>query len=313
MKTVFLFPGQGSQKPGMLNSVASTDTRETGEDIVSAVYADVKEILGQDPQILNSEESLRSTVYAQICLLISGVISARKLQARGVRPDFVAGHSVGAFAAAVVSGVLSFKNALSLVHTRGLLMEQAYPNGYGMAALTGISESALRSVLNLFNRTHDTIYLSNVNAADQQVVAGRLTDLLELMREMETKGIRKALLLNVAVPSHCPLLNQVADTLKAQLERLVLNEPSIPYASNHNGRILKTRDAIKEDLYKSIATTVRWYDATSLIYELGGRIFIEMEPSGVLARIATSTFPEAKVLAAEDQDTTVWLWNSFQQ
>ena len=301
MKTVFLFPGQGSQKPGMLDGFPS-----------SSFYTDAKEILGQNLEYLDSEENLRSTVYAQICLFIAGVISASKLQTKGVHPDFVAGHSVGAFAAAVISGVLSFKNALSLIHTRGLLMEQAYPHGYGMAALTGISERTLQTALDLFNRTHDTIYLSNVNAADQQVVAGRLTDLQELIAQMEEMGIRKAQLLHVAVPSHCPLLNNVADSLKTQLEELELNEPSIPYASNHNGRVLKTMDAIKEDLYKSVATTLRWYDATSLIYELGGRIFIEMEPAGVLAKIATSTFPEAKVLIAEDMDTTAWLWNRYQ-
>ena len=302
MKTVFLFPGQGSQKTGMLDGFSS-----------SSFYTDVKEILGQNLQSLDSEENLHSTVYAQLCLLIAGVLSARQLQAKGIRPDFVAGHSVGAFSAAVISGVLSFKNALSLVHTRGMLMEQAYPHGYGMAALTGISEPALRTALNIFNRSHETIYLSNVNAAGQQVVAGRLTDLQELIRQMEDMGIRKAQLLHVAVPSHCPLLNNVADKLKAQLQQLELNEPSIPYASNHNGRVLKTIDTIKEDLYKSVATTVRWYDATSLIYELGGRIFIEMDPSGVLAKIATSTFPAAKILTAEDPDTTAWLWNAYQE
>ena len=309
MKTVFLFPGQGSQRAGMLKEYSS------GDIIVSDVYTDAKEILGQDPAYLDTEEKIRSTVYAQLSLLIASVISARQLQKKGARPDFVAGHSVGAFCAAVIGGVLSFKQALTLVHTRGLLMEKAYPHGYGMAALTGISETALNKTLSKFNLIHETVYLSNVNAADQMVVSGNLSDLQTLIRQMENSGIRKAKLLNVAVPSHCPLLNNVASALQEQLGKMELQQPSIPYASNHNGRVLRDRDAIREDLYKSIATTLRWHDATSLIFELGGRIFIEMEPSGVLSKIAASTFPDAKVLSLGDgnMDTVSWLWNSYQQ
>jgi malonate decarboxylase epsilon subunit len=309
MKTVFLFPGQGSQRAEMLDGFSSADA------IASEAYTDVKEILGEIAGDLDSEQRLQSTVYTQLCLLIASVISARQLQAKGITPDFVAGHSVGAFSAAVICGVLSFKQALSLVHTRGLLMEQAYPQGYGMAALTGISEPALHNVLTGFNHHHETIYLSNVNAADQQVVAGRLSDLQQLITQLETSGIRKAQLLHVAVPSHCPLLNNVAGRLEQLLGQLRLREPSIPYASNHTGRVLRTSDAIRADLARSVAATLRWYDATSLIYELGARIFIEMEPSGVLAKIAASTFPEAKVLplTVGEMETTVWLWKSYQQ
>jgi len=309
MKTVFLFPGQGSQRPEMLDSFSTADA------IAADVFSDVKEILGEEARDLDSEQRLQSTVYTQLCLLIASVISARELQAKGVRPDFVAGHSVGAFSAAVVSGVLSFKQALSLVHTRGQLMEQAYPQGYGMAALTGISESALQNILVAFNRDHGTVYLSNVNAADQQVVAGRLSDLQQLITQLETGGIRKAQLLHVAVPSHCPLMSGVSGQLEQALGQLRLQEPAIPYASNHTGRVLRTSDAIRTDLARSVATTLRWNDATSLIYELGGRIFIEMEPSGVLAKLAASTFPEAKVLSltSGETDTTAWLWKTYQQ
>ncbi|HMI63970.1 MAG TPA: malonate decarboxylase subunit epsilon [Puia sp.] len=304
MKTVFLFPGQGSQKPGMLDGFPS-----------SSFYKDAKEILGQNLQSLDSEENLRSTVYAQICLLIAGVISARKLQTKGVHPDFVAGHSVGAFAAAVISEVISFKQALSIIRTRATLMEQAYPRGYGMAVLVGMTEAALQKTLTVFNRDHDTVYLSNINSPDQLVVSGKLSSLEGLIQQLQQRGIRKAQVLDVAVPSHCPLLNGVSETLKARINQMELHEPVIPYASNHNGRLLRTKDAIGMDLCKSIAAPVRWYEATTLLYELGARLFIEMEPSGVLSKIAGCTFPEAKVLSfeANDTDTITWLWKIYQQ
>src|SRR6202012_1993497 len=112
MKTVFLFPGQGSQKAGMLEHYALSD------QIVDTVYSETKEQTGLDPVDMDAAQRLRSTVYVQVCLLIAGVISARRLQAKGLTPDFVAGHSVGAFAAAVIAEVISFKQALSLVRTR---------------------------------------------------------------------------------------------------------------------------------------------------------------------------------------------------
>src|SRR6187402_3745757 len=105
-----------------------------------------------------TQEKIRSTVYAQLSLLIASVISARQLQKKGAIPDFVAGHSVGAFSAAVIAGVLSFKQALTLVHTRSLLMEKAYPHEYGMAALTGVSETAINNRLMKFNRTGGPLY-----------------------------------------------------------------------------------------------------------------------------------------------------------
>jgi len=306
MKTVFLFPGQGPQRSGMLRDLP------IGESIVFDVYTEVKETLGQDPLSFDSEEKLRSTIYAQLCLLISSVISARRIQAKGITPDFVAGHSLGAFSAAVISGVLSFRQSLLLVQDRGILMEKVCPHGYGMAALTGMSESRLNTILDLFNRTHETIWLSNVNSADQMVVAGKTVDLLALMGELAANGIRKTQLLNVAVPSHCPLMQEVSDELKKRLEAMELKEPGISYGANRTGRVLRTMDLIREDLYKNVAATVRWHDVTTVIYESGGRIFIEMEPSGVLSKITEMSFPEAKVVsvAGGDPDTIAWLLKS---
>lgn len=309
MKTVFLFPGQGSQKAGMLHSLSTADS------LVAQIFAETEEVLGVPADTLDTEEQLHSTQYVQICLLIKEVISAQRLIAKGITPDYVAGHSIGAFSAAVISGVLSFKQAIKLVDLRGRLMQEAYPENYGMAAMVGFTETRLQKHLTIHNQTHSTLYLANINAVDQQVVAGETGSLSILIESLQKAGINRAKMLNMSVPSHCLLLDSVSAALKEQIDLLELREPQIPYTSNHTGRLLRNADAIKNDLYISVANTVKWYDGTTLLYELGARCFIEMEPSGVLTKIAESTFPEAIVLPVEENgtDKVVWLWNSYQE
>jgi malonate decarboxylase epsilon subunit len=290
MKTVFLFPGQGSQKAGMLSSYSTDDP------IVAQAFVDTASVLGQEAVGLDTAERLASTVYVQLSLLLNGVISARRLQAKGVQPDYVAGHSVGAFSAAVICGVLTLPEALKLVHTRATLMEKAYPKGYGMAAFTGISAISMSKML----QSYEELYLSNINAVDQQVVSGKVADLQMLMVQLERRGwVRKAQMLKTAVPSHCPLLLEVSMEMKVHLDQVTARKPVMPYAANCTGRLLSAASDIKTDLYGSLCRTLRWYDATTLLYELGSRIFIEMAPSGVLEKIAVSSFPEANVLALE--------------
>ena len=124
---------------------------------------------------------------------------------------------------------------------------------------------------------------------------------------------RKTKLLDIAVPSHCELLSNVSKSLKDELSGMQLNDPAIPYAANTTGRLLKSAASVQQDLWASVSLTVRWYDATSLIYECGGRIFIEMVPAGVLSKIAGSTFPDAEIIAFSFSqiDQAYLLWNDF--
>ncbi|WP_442587538.1 ACP S-malonyltransferase [Pedobacter sp. AW31-3R] len=309
MKTVFLFPGQGSQKPGMLHHLPLTD------QTVKAIFSKTEEVLGQPVYDLDTEEKLQSTQYVQICLLIMEVISAKRLLEKGIPADFVGGHSIGAFSAAVISGVLSFEQALRLVDLRGRLMQEAYPENYGMAALVGFTTGRLQQYIDQHNRNHSTVYLGNINAATQQVVAGETASLAVFIESLKEAGINKAKMLKMSVPSHCVLLDSVSVALKEQIDSYTTREPLIPYLSNHTGRLLRNAEAIKKDLWISVARTVKWYDGISLLYELEARCFIEMEPSGVLSKIAEETFPEATVLAMEENglEKVAWLWKNNQQ
>lgn len=309
MKTAFLFPGQGSQHPGMLSTLPTTDPE------VNRLIVEAENILQQKISAIDTSAALSSTVNVQLALLISGVICAKRLLSHGVVADFVAGHSIGAFSAAVVSGVISFEEAIKLVRTRAQLMEQAFPEGYGMAALVGFNKNRLIPYLVAHNKLNSKVYLSNINAKDQLVVSGELQSLTSLISELQKGGIQKTKLLDVSVPSHCKLLSGISDVLKKQMGEIVLKTPLIPFASNTTGRLLKTADAVGEDLSKGISSPVEWYDATTLIYEMGARIFIEMEPSGVLSKIAASTFPEAKVISISEGKISqlAGLWKIYQQ
>ena len=310
MKTVFQFPGQGAQKEGMLRMI------EADQPFVKEILEQAAEILKEPVEGLDTAAKLSSSAYVQVAIFIAGIISAKRLMAENVEPDFVAGHSIGAFTASVISGALSFEQALPVVFARGQLMQRAYPTGYGMVALVGLSELTVKKYINAFNLTNNRkIYLANVNTADQMVVAGAVDSIISFTGSIQTTLLRKVKLLNMSVPSHCELLQGVSDVLKGMLGTLVLREPSIPYLSNYNGRVLKSSDDIRTDLWKSVAHTVRWYDGTSLLYELGARVFIELYPSGVLSKMTESSFPDAKVLAVQQgkEESIKWLWEHYQE
>ncbi|WP_082235307.1 ACP S-malonyltransferase [Halobacillus massiliensis] len=293
MSTAFLFPGQGSQQPSMLNNLPE--------------HAEVRKTLNEASEALNESVyhwgdpiKLESTVAAQVCLLTSGVASARMMLKEGAVPDFVAGHSVGTFGAAVVSGVLDFKDAVRLVRKRGELMESAFPIGYGMAVILGLTEFEVRDLLMDFTNKNKSVYLANINCPRQITVAGSLNELKQFTKLALENKAQKAELLEVSVPSHCPLLLDVSISLEAELEKLALRKPAIPFAGNRRGRILRTSEAIKRDLAWNVSQSVKWHEATSLLYELGVRLFIEMPPGNVLTGLVNQSFSAARGLSISD-------------
>ncbi|SCW31733.1 malonate decarboxylase epsilon subunit [Paenibacillus tianmuensis] len=290
MSVVFLFPGQGSQQTEMLHQLPD-------HPAIEATFHEASEVLKEDVYTLDSEKSLSSTIAVQLALLISGVAAARALQAEGASPDWVAGHSVGAFSAAVISNVLEFKDALQLVKLRATLMENAYPRGYGMGVVAGLHERRLFEIIQKEFTREEPVYMANLNAPQQITVAGAIAGLERVFASARLSGARMARLLNVSVPSHCPLLNRVSEELMVALERTALREPTVPYAANVNARTLKNAAAIRKDLALSVAKPVRWHDATTLLYERGARLFVEMSPGHVLTDLAAAAFPNARSIS----------------
>ncbi|MFC0553349.1 acyltransferase domain-containing protein [Planotetraspora thailandica] len=288
MRVAFLYPGQGTQRPGMLHDLP-------GHPAVAATLAEAERILPGSSQH-DGARALRSTVTAQVALCVAGVAATNALAAEGVTPDAVAGHSAGAFPAAVAAGALTFAEALMAVRRRGELMRDAYPSGYGMAAVLGLSESQARRVIESITTGHDPAYLAVVDTDQQVVVAGSTLALKRLTVAAERAGARRVKGLDIGVPSHCALLRGVADAMAAHLGTVPRRHLTVPYVGDSTGRLLRDADAVLDDLARSVATPMRWRDATALLGELGTTLFIQTPPGDVLARMARAAHPHARVI-----------------
>jgi malonate decarboxylase epsilon subunit len=288
MSLALLFPGQGSQQPGMLHTLPSSPT-------VDATVRDATQIaagfgLGGD---IDTAAALRDTTGAQLALVIAGVACARALsEEHGLAPAFVAGHSVGAFAAAVTAGVLTLREALTAVRLRGDLMSQACAGrDWGMAAITGLP---IRTAENLVDDTATAIeplWLANINSATQTVLSGTAAALTAAADAADRLGARSFERLDVSVASHCPLQAGTAERVAAQLAGLPRRSPTARYLTTTGGRSVAAAEQILDDLAVGVSHPVRWYDATRLMAELGVTCAVQMTPGRVLLQLLNSAVP----------------------
>jgi malonate decarboxylase epsilon subunit len=293
VKLAFLFPGQGSQKPNMLQILPE-------HPAVEAVLQEATDVLGESVYNFNSYEALRSTVSVQINLLVSSVAILKVFEAEGIYPHIVAGHSAGAYSAAVACRAIGFADALKMIKLRGQLMEQAFPSGYGMAVITGMDEETVKELANSCFTEEEPVYAANVNAPDQITIAGSITALNKVINRASTSGARKAELLNVNIPSHCSLLNSVSSSLYEELSKIKFRQPIIPYACNRKARLLRSPEQVREDLAFNVSHPVMWHDITSILCEHGTRLFIEMPPGNVLASLSKKALPGARSLSVDE-------------
>jgi malonate decarboxylase epsilon subunit len=290
MRVALLFPGQGAQTPGFLGRLPQ-------HPAVAATLAEARGILGVELGQLDSAAALRSTASVQLATLIAGVASARALESLEVRADAVAGLSVGAFTAAVSCGALSFADALALVRLRGAAMVQAAPGGFGMSAILGFTESRARLLVARVSQ-EAPLYLASVNSRTEMVVSGSETA-LELAAQVAREQGAAVRRLNVSIPSHCPIMDEVSAQLRQALAGVALAGARIPYVSNHRARASREPSDIAADLALNVSRTVRWHDSVTLLYELGCRVFIEPPPGQVLSALISEAFPEARAAALE--------------
>ena len=293
-KTLFTFPGQGAQIPGMLHDLArSIPCRQW--------FDRANEALGEDVTALDTSDALKRTRAVQLCILIAGVACADWMIGKKAVPDFVSGLSIGAFPAAVTSGALGFEDAVRLVSLRGELMENACPEGYGLAAIGGLPEREVRPLVEAVNSPDNPVFLANLNAADQFVIAGSGEAMEQVMAEARQKGATKTDRLPVAVPSHCPLLDEAARKLAGAIGKIAFRRPAIAYLSGSTGRVLWQPDRIADDLAFNMARPVRWADAMRSAYERGVRLAVEMPPGSVLTGLAKRVMEEGEAVSCQQQ------------
>ncbi|HHW1575688.1 TPA: malonate decarboxylase subunit epsilon [Pseudomonas aeruginosa] len=283
MSVLFAYPGQGAQRPGMLAALPD-------EPPVRACLERAADCLGQAPAELESAEALRGTRAVQLCLLIAGVAASRLLETRGHRPGLVAGLSIGAYPAAVVAGALDFDDALRLVALRGELMQAAWPEGYGMSAILGLEQAQLEALILAVRREHPPLYLANVNAERQLVVAGSEAALAALAERARAAGASAAKRLAVSVPSHCALLDEPAARLAEAFAGIRLHRPRVPYLSSSRARLVAEPAALADDLAGNMARRVEWLATLRSAYERGARLHLELPPGRVLSGLARPLF-----------------------
>jgi malonate decarboxylase epsilon subunit len=282
MSSLLVFPGQGAQQPGMLHRMP----RQT--------LSEASDILGEDVLLLDSAQALQSTRAVQLCLLIAGVAAARQLS---MAADYVAGLSIGAYPAAVVAGALAFSDALQLVSLRGELMQQAYPQGYGMTAIIGLELATVEDLLAQVHSLDAPVYLANINADNQVVIAGADGAMKAVAELAKKRGAGLARRLAVSVPSHCPLLDMPANTLAEAFAKVPLQTPKIGYLSGSRARPVIKVDALRDDLAFNMCRVVDWRGTVQSAYERGVRLQIELPPGAVLTGLARRVFEQGTVMA----------------
>ena len=292
MSIAFLFPGQGSQRPGMLHALPE-------HALVRETLEEAGVILDRDVHALDDETALLSTIATQLAIFIAGVASARALMAEGVEPDFVAGLSVGAYTAAVIGGALAFSDGLRLVRKRAELTAERFPSGYGLAAIVGLQEQTVAGLAASCTTREHPVYLALLNAPQQMVVAGSIAALDRVLVEARKSGCTKAERLAVRIPSHCALFDDVALQMREAMRDLEPRVPQATYITNRTARPTRNFDRIREDAATNIAYPVRWHDSAEVLVEMGARLFIEMHPGQVLTRLAAAAFPQVRSIALE--------------
>jgi len=288
-----LCPGQGSQRPGSLRSAA---TLPHG----AALLNQASELLHVDVLTEDDEPALTRTEVVQRNIFLASVISARALEDAGMRIGAVAGHSIGAYAAAVCARALAFPDALKLVDLRGRSMAAAFESGYAMGAVSGLDERAVEAIV---GDTRD-VFIAAENALDQITVAGTIAGVKAALATAQALGARTARRLEISVPSHTPLMNPIRDLLRDAVSRIEFHRPVVPFAANSDGRAKLEGSEVAADLAESVALPVRWFDAMQMFCERGVRVFVEAMPGDTLATLAAAAFPELTAISVERSGIT---------
>ncbi|MEY4592609.1 MAG: hypothetical protein RIR18_1504 [Pseudomonadota bacterium] len=290
MAFAFVFPGQGSQKVGMMSAYLA-DAAVGG--VVCATFDEASEALGEDLWQMVAEgpaEVLSQTVNTQPVMLTAGIAAWRLwLEKGGKLPSVVAGHSLGEYSALVAAGVINFKDAVPLVRLRAAAMQEAVPLGTGaMAAILALDVPAIREACAeaMQENAGEVVEPVNFNDPSQTVIAGHKGAVERAMEACKAKGAKRALALPVSAPFHSSLIRPAADKLAARLAELSFNVPTISVINNVDVAIETDPEKIKDALIRQAYNPVRWVETMQKVAGMGVVQVAECGPGKVLAGLA---------------------------
>ncbi|MCU1259073.1 MAG: [Acyl-carrier-protein] S-malonyltransferase [Bryobacterales bacterium] len=289
-KIAFLFPGQGSQFAGMGKSLAENfpAARRVFEEADDALGFAISKLCFEGP-----EAELKLTENTQPALVTVSCAAHAVLAENGVRPAYVAGHSLGEYSALVAAGSLRFADAVRLVRNRGRYMQEAVPAGVGaMAALLKLPQGALDGIV-AEAAQGEVVSAANLNSPDQIVIAGHAGAVARAMELAKSAGARKVTALAVSAPFHCPLMKPAQERLQADLDATQFNDLRVPLINNWEAREIRTAAEARRGLFEQVPNPVRWAESLRYLAEHGTGRYIEVGPGKVLAGLVRNTIPGA--------------------
>jgi len=301
-KIAFLFPGQGSQAPGMGLALAGA------YPCAKAVFAAADAALAFPISKLcfeGPEDQLKLTENTQPALLTVSSAASAVLAELGYRPDYVAGHSLGEYSALVAAGSLAFADAVRIVRNRGRYMQEAVPAGVGaMAALLKLPIEKLDSILKEAAQG-EVLQAANYNSPDQVVIAGHAGAVQRAADLAKAAGAKRAVLLPVSAPFHCDLMKPAQERLKADLDAAAFADPGAPLINNWQAAEVRAGAEVRRGLYEQVPNPVRWTESMAKLVGLGVTRFVEVGAGGVLTGLLRNINAEARCVkfgAPEDLD-----------
>lgn len=284
-KTAFVFPGQGSQKVGMLAELAEQFS------VVRDTFAEASAALGFDLwQIAQSGEGLDQTENTQPVLLTASIALWRVwLELGGIAPKYLAGHSLGEYSALVAAEAMTLADAVKLVHLRGKLMQSAVPQGTGaMAAILGLADEKVIELCQKVNASaagQGSVEAANYNAQGQVVIAGSTALVQQVMADAKEQS-GKAIALPVSVPSHCTLMKPAAEKFAEALEQTAIELPHLPVIQNVNAEIATDVAQLRQALTAQLYQSVQWTRTMQYLQDEGVQYVVECGPGTVLSNLA---------------------------
>ena len=299
-KVAFVFPGQGSQYPGMGRDLAENHpaAREVFAAADAALGFPLSKLCFEGPA-----EELQLTANTQPAILTVSVAAAMVLREKVAPPDFVAGHSLGEYSALVAAGAMSLADAVCLVRKRGQYMQEAVPVGAGaMAAVLGLDSGVLDEICREAAQG-DVVSPANLNSPGQVVIAGSAPAVARAVDLAKGRGAKRAIMLNVSAPFHCALMKPAQERLSVDLNATSISDPQVPLVNNVSAQVITSAAAVREGLKQQVTAPVRWEESVRRMRQEGVELFVEVGPGKVLSGLVRQIDRSAECLRVEDPAT----------